>query len=84
MRSVILYTRPGCCLCDEVRQVLLELRSGHPDAFALQEQDIESSDELLRLYLERIPVITIDGVEAFELFVSQPELEQRLGIVRTG
>ena len=84
MRNVILYTRPGCCLCDEAREVLLKLRTSHPAAFALQERDIESSDELLRRYLERIPVITIDGVEAFELLVSESELEQRLGIVSSG
>ncbi len=84
MRNVVLYTRPGCCLCDEARQVLLNVRSGNPGAFVLDERDIESSEELLRRYLERIPVITIDGVEAFELFVSEPELEQRLGIVQAG
>ena len=84
MRHVVLYTRPGCCLCDEAREVLLKIRSGHPEAFVLHEQDIESSEELLRRYLERIPVITIDGVEAFELSVSEPELELRLGIVKAG
>jgi hypothetical protein len=38
----------------------------------------------LRAYLERIPVVTIDGDEAFELFVDEAELEQRLGIVQAG
>jgi glutaredoxin len=84
MKRVILYTRPGCCLCDDAREVLERVRTRHPEAFMLEEQDIESSGELHRRYLERIPVIRIDGVEAFELFVSQPELERRLGIVRAG
>ena len=34
-------------------------------------------------YLERIPVVTIDGVEAFELFVNESELERRLDMVHT-
>jgi len=84
MTTVVLYTRPGCCLCDEAREVLLNIGSGHPGAFVLREQDIESSDELLRRYLERIPVIAIDGVEAFELQVDEDELQKRLGIVEAG
>ena len=75
-RQVILYTREGCCLCDEAREVLLRVRAHHP--FALEERDIEADDALLRAYLERIPVVTIDGVEAFEYFVDESELAQRL------
>jgi Glutaredoxin-like domain (DUF836) len=84
MSTVVLYTRPGCCLCDEARGVLERVRSRHPGAFEIQEQDIEASAELHRRYLERIPVVTIDGVERFELFVNESELERRLGIVRAG
>ena len=74
--QVILYTREGCCLCDEAREVLVRVRAQHP--FALEERDIEADDALLRAYLERIPVVTIDGVEAFEYFVDESELAQRL------
>ena len=45
----------------------------------LEERDIEQDEELLRAYLERIPVVTIDGVEEFELFVDEvSRLERRL------
>jgi glutaredoxin len=83
MRQVVLYTREGCCLCDSAREVLDRVRSRHPSAFRLQERDIEADDALYRAYLERIPVITIDGQESFELFVDERELERRLGIVQT-
>ncbi len=69
---VVLYGRDGCCLCDDAREILLRVREAHP--FALQERDIEADDRLLTAYLERIPVVTIDGVEAFELFVDEGEL----------
>jgi glutaredoxin len=82
VRSVVLYGREGCCLCDEAREVLTRVRSRHPSAFELGECDIDKDDALLRAYLERIPVVTIDGEEAFELFVDERELERRLGIVR--
>jgi Glutaredoxin-like domain (DUF836) len=80
-KQVVLYSRDGCCLCDDARQVLVKVRGGDPPAFALEERDIDSDDALHRAYLERIPVITIDGEEAFELFVDEAELRRRLGIV---
>jgi glutaredoxin len=82
MKEVILYGREGCCLCDEVRATLQRLHSRQPQAFVLHERDIEADDALLRSYLERIPVVAIDGEEAFELQVDEDELELRLGIVQ--
>ena len=73
---VVLYGREGCCLCDEAREVLTRFGSTH--SFAFEERDIEADQTLLRAYLERIPVVTIDGVEAFELFVDEAQLERRL------
>jgi glutaredoxin len=77
MARVILYGRSGCCLCDDAREVLMRVREQRP--FEFEERDIDGDDALLRAYLERIPVVTIDGVEAFELFVDQAELAQWLG-----
>jgi hypothetical protein len=76
MHTVVLYGRDGCCLCDEAREVLMRVRGRHP--FELLERDIEQDDTLYRAYLERIPVVTIDGLQAFELFVDEAELETRL------
>jgi hypothetical protein len=77
MTEVILFGREGCCLCDEAREVLLRVRDQRP--FVLHERDIDGDEALLRAYLERIPVVTIDGVEVFEFFVDEPELLRRLG-----
>jgi glutaredoxin-like protein DUF836 len=74
--TVVLYGRPGCCLCDDARVVLEAVRRRRP--FRLIERDIEGDDALLKAYLERIPVVEIDGREAFELFVDEAELERRL------
>jgi glutaredoxin-like protein DUF836 len=83
MRQVVLYTREGCCLCDEARQLLVTVLKEVVPPVELQERDIEANDDLFRAYLERIPVVTIDGEEAFELFVDEAELRRRLGIVET-
>ncbi len=79
MTLVILYGREDCCLCTEARETLERVRGRRP--FELRERDIDQDEALQRAYLERIPVVTIDGVEAFELFVDEAELERRLGIV---
>lgn len=75
MTRVVLYGRPDCHLCDDARAVLE--RAG----VEFEERDIEADDDLFRRYLERIPVVEIDGEEAFELFVDEAELRRRLAIV---
>ena len=80
MTTVVLYGRDGCCLCDDAREVLMRARTQH--GFDLQERDIDDDERLQRAYLERIPVVTIDGVEVFELFVDEAELRRRLDMVR--
>jgi glutaredoxin len=73
---VTLYTRPGCHLCDEARATLARVRAELP--FALEERDIELDPRLHRAYLERIPVVTIDGEEAFELELDEAAVRERL------
>jgi glutaredoxin len=68
----VLYGRAGCHLCDDARAVLQ--RIGHP----FEEVDIEADDELLRRYLERIPVVALDGEELFDYFVDEGALRARL------
>ncbi len=75
-RRVVLYGRPGCHLCADALEVVERVRARTP--FELEQRDIERDDALLRAYLERIPVITIDGREAFELFVGEQALESAL------
>jgi glutaredoxin len=81
-RSVVLFGRDGCCLCDEAREVIARVRADHP--FAYEERDIDQDEALLRAYLERIPVVTIDGVEAFELFIDEAAFAERLSRVEPG
>jgi glutaredoxin len=73
---VTLYGRPGCHLCDDARGVLERIRATRP--FDLQERDIEADDGLLRAYLERIPVVALDGEELYDFFVDERDLAARL------
>jgi glutaredoxin len=60
---VVIYTRPDCHLCDEAKTEILN--AGCSDHFSLEQVDIESDDNLLRKYQYDIPVVLIDGVEAY-------------------
>ena len=75
-RTVTLYGRPGCHLCDEALETLERIRRTHP--FQLDQQDIEADDELFKRYLELIPVIALDGEELFDFFVNETALIARL------
>jgi glutaredoxin len=73
---VTLYSRPGCHLCDEAREALARVRE--QAAFELEEVDIEADDALHARYLERIPVVALDGHELFEYFVDEAALVRRI------
>ena len=75
-RTVTLFGRPGCHLCEEARAVLERLQGEL--AFRLAERDIEADDATFKAYLERIPVIALDGEELYEFFVDETDLRARL------
>lgn len=76
MTAVVLYSRPGCGLCDEARAVILAERERAP--FAFEEIDISTDDALELAYGIRIPVVVVDGVEAFEVRVDPAAFAARV------
>ena len=79
LARITLYSRPGCHLCDDALAVLERIRADTP--FALETVDIERDDALLRAYLERIPVVALDGVEVYDYHVDEADLRTRLARV---
>lgn len=80
MADVVVYSRPGCHLCEEaIEQIIALHERGY--RFDLHEVDIESNDLLLRRHLERIPVVEVDGVEVSELILDRAALVARLDTV---
>jgi glutaredoxin len=78
---VIIYSRPGCHLCDEAKAAIKS--SGCDDQFTLEEINIESDDELLRKYKHDIPVITIDGLETFIHRLTPQEFKQKISATKS-
>jgi glutaredoxin len=63
--NVLMYSRPGCGLCDEAREVILAERAR--TYFDFEEVDISGLDALELEYGIRIPVVLVDGQERFEV-----------------
>ena len=78
LRRVRLYARPDCHLCDEARAGLERLRAADGLDFELEEVDIETDDELHARFLERIPVVELNGEIVSELFLDADGLRARL------
>jgi len=74
--KVTLYTRLGCHLCDEAKNIISAVR--HHSVFDYEELDIDSDPGLRQLYNEEVPVIAIDGAVAFRSRLTEEELLQRL------
>jgi glutaredoxin len=60
---VVLYSRPGCDLCEEMKAEIFN--SGCGGLYELAEIDINDDAELFERYQYEIPVLFINGVEAF-------------------
>jgi len=74
--SIILYTKEGCHLCEEMKQEMLKARCS--DLYTLVEVDIENDPGLLSRYRFEIPVLLIDGVEAFKYRLRAQEFKAYL------
>ncbi|HVQ40195.1 MAG TPA: glutaredoxin family protein [Pyrinomonadaceae bacterium] len=73
---VIIYSRRDCHLCEEAKQAIANAKCANE--YTLEEIDIESDNELLRRYRYDIPVVMIDGEEAFRHRLTSPEFRERL------
>jgi len=73
------YSKPDCHLCHEAIESLTGLATEFP-ALEIEEIDIETDDDLHRRYLERIPVVVIDGEIVSELVFDAEPVRSRLRI----
>ncbi len=73
---VTLYTRAGCCLCDDAKSVIHAARRRAD--FEYEEFDIDRDPELRRLYNDEVPVIAINGVKAFKYRLEISEFLKKL------
>ena len=76
MRHVVVYTAEGCRLCESAVEVVREAQTEL--GFELELVDIGGDPELEAAYREHLPVVEIDGEQAFTYFVEPHALRARL------
>ncbi len=73
---VVLYSKPGCHLCEEMKAEMS--RADCANLYSLEEINIETDADLLARYRFEIPVLSINGVEAFKYRLLADEFRARL------
>ena len=72
----MLYTRPGCHLCDAARAVVEKVTAELGERYA--ERDITLDARDLSAYVDSIPVVVVDGVQVDFWRVSEDRLRAAL------
>ncbi len=78
MVDVVLHTKPGCCLCDVVKEQLAQLRAAYP--FELREVNILNDPEAYEKFKEEIPVVFMGGRKAFKYHLDERQFIKKLGV----
>jgi hypothetical protein len=73
---VVLFTRPGCHLCDAARDVVEKVTADLGEPY--EERDITSDPQQLSRYVESIPVVEVDGVQVDFWRISEERLRLAL------
>jgi glutaredoxin len=76
MKTVTLYSKPGCHLCDVMKQVIHEVARRR--RFRLEVRNILDDPADLENYKNAIPVVAVDGVEIARFRLTGHDLEAAL------
>ena len=74
-RTVTVYTRRGCHLCDDAIAIVRRVAAGRADVDLV---DIDADPALYERYTVRVPVVAVDGVEIADYQIAADQLESAL------
>ncbi len=75
---VVLFTRPGCHLCDDAREVVRQVCADVGEEWVEVDIDDDPSGSLVGRYGEYVPVVEVDGVQQGFWRVDATRLARRL------
>jgi glutaredoxin len=70
--EVVLFGKPGCCLCDDAKAAL------QAAGVVFREVDINRDHGLFAEYGIRIPVVEVGGIPAFEAGMNPADLPEMI------
>ncbi len=73
---VVVLSRAGCCLCDDVLAAVEEARRTLPFAYTVV--DVDGDPDLAARHGHEVPVVLVDGRKAFKYRVTSRQLLRRL------
>lgn len=76
MAPIVIYTRRECGLCHEAAEAIAPIANRR--GLAVELVDIDTDEELARLYGEEVPVVFVNGRKAFKYRVDVAKLETLL------
>ncbi|HXG53211.1 MAG TPA: glutaredoxin family protein [candidate division Zixibacteria bacterium] len=74
--EIVLYTRKGCCLCEEMKEIVRSVTARR--ALDWREIDVDEDETLRERYGHEVPVLFVNGRKAFKYRVTAKELERHL------
>ena len=80
MVALTLYSRPGCHLCDEMKEVVQRVAAAAQADIAVHEIDISTDPALEALYGLEIPVLLVNGKKVAKYRIRDAELERIVAV----
>lgn len=70
---VVVYARENCHLCASARETVASVAGDRADV-VVETVDVDADPDLRAAYGDRVPVVAVDGEDAFEVRVDADDL----------
>ena len=78
MRTLTIYSKPGCHLCDDMKALVARVVKPLADKVTVREVDISGDASLEARYALEIPVLLVDGKKAAKYRITEESLARIL------
>jgi glutaredoxin len=78
MKTVTLFTRKECCLCDKAYEALGRVKASQSFELAVVDLDVEAPPEKKTAYDLEVPVVELDGRKVMKFRVDEARLARLL------
>ena len=82
--ALIIYSRPGCHLCEEMKALVTRVIERTNTAARLEEINVETDADLERRFGLEVPVLLLNGRKVAKFRVSEEDLKRILTAGRAG